>query len=95
MALSETTLARQRVFQSAFFSNAADYAAMYELAKMWHFFDPICATEEARIKRQCFMEILICSGMWPAGDTGMAVAFEAFKAMATRLRTPQTEGPPK
>ncbi len=95
MPLSKETIARQQVFRSAFFSNAADYAAMYELAKMWHFFDPECKNEEARIKRQCYMELLICSGMWPAGDTGMALAFEAFKAMASRLQAPQMEGPQK
>jgi len=51
-------------FRAALFDNGADYQAMYWLGLAWHFFDARLDTEEARIQRQCFVELLIYSGVW-------------------------------
>lgn len=53
-----------QIFQAGFWGNEASRKAMYELAKRWHFFDPVLSTESALWKRRCFMEMLILSGMW-------------------------------
>lgn len=52
------------LFQAGLWGSEVSRQAMYELAKRWHFFDPILSTESALWKRRCFMELLILSGMW-------------------------------
>jgi len=91
MALTKETLDRQRLFRAAFFSTTENYHAMAALAKAWHFFDPAVATEEARYKRQCFVEILVMAGMWPRGEHGLDLNYQAFHAWMEIMRNSPQE----
>ena len=54
-------------FRAVFLSNEdSGLAVLMFLAQYWHFYDRALLTEEHRVQRQCFIDILICLGFWDA-----------------------------
>ena len=75
-----------QLFRAAFFATDADFEAMYVLARLWHFFDAKLETEEARYQRQCFIDLLVYSGMWqPETSRDIFAALRDKKGWLQRL----------
>ena len=51
-------------FRNTLLREEGDVQILLFLAKSWHFLDRSTPTEECRIKRQCFIDLLICCGVW-------------------------------
>lgn len=51
-------------FRSTLLQDESDMKVIVFLAKYWHFFDRSTPTEECMVKRQCFIDLLICCGVW-------------------------------
>jgi hypothetical protein len=52
-------------FRRVFPSDSQDaQKVLWFLAKHWHFFDRRLACEEWVVQRQCFIELLMCLGLW-------------------------------
>jgi hypothetical protein len=57
------------LFRDVFLRNESGIRVLSMLAARWGFFDRSVTTEERRIQRQCFMDLLICCGVFE-NDTG-------------------------
>ena len=67
-------------YDEVLFGSDAGNDLMFELSLAWHFWDSDPVSEEARIRRKCFIELLQKSGRWPAGDkTGVEVNRRLFQ----------------
>ncbi len=54
------------LFRRVFFGhpNNDGVKVLLFLAEHWHFFDRTLLTEEWQVQRQCFIDLLICLGVW-------------------------------
>ena len=58
-------------FRAVFLGSDEGKRALAFLAKHWHFYDRSLRCEEWCVQRQCFIDILICCGVWQ-NDVQMA-----------------------
>jgi hypothetical protein len=78
-------------FREVFGRTEAGGRVLSFLASYWHFLDRSLLTEEQRIQRQCFMDLLICCGML-AQDTGDQV-MDRLLAVLIDIRTTRRDIP--
>jgi hypothetical protein len=72
------------LFRDVFLRNESGIRVLSMLAARWGFFDRSVTTEERRIQRQCFMDLLICCGVFDRPGMELVALLATRKNQTTR-----------